>query len=64
MDLKYCDREDGTEVTHKEPEMRDIPFLANDMMDANPTMGKPLDTVDEPGKADAELGLDPMEVES
>lgn len=49
-------------MTHHEPETRDIPFLANDMMQSNPTTGKPLDTVDEPGKADGELGLDPMEV--
>jgi hypothetical protein len=50
-------------MTHHNEEMRDVPFLANDMMDPNPTMGKPLDTADEPGKADGELGLDPMEVE-
>jgi len=50
-------------MTHHNEEMRDVPFLANDMLDSNPTMGKPLDTADEPGKADGELGLDPMEVE-
>jgi hypothetical protein len=54
----------ASDMTHNDEGLRDVPFLANDMMEPNPTMGKPLDTVDEPGKADGELGLDPMEVES
>lgn len=40
----------------RETAVRDVPFLENDMKEHLPTMGKPLDTADEPGKADAELG--------
>jgi hypothetical protein len=42
-------------VTHQDGEIRDIPFARNDMKDEAATMGKPLDTADGPGKADAEL---------
>jgi hypothetical protein len=33
----------------------DVPFLKNDMNDALPTTGWPLDVSDAPGKADSEL---------
>ena len=36
-------------------EVREVPFLKNDMQDDLPTTGKPLNQADEPGKADAEL---------
>jgi hypothetical protein len=36
-------------------ETRDVPFLKNDMNDAPPTTGKPLDASDAPGKADSEM---------
>jgi len=36
-------------------ETRDMPFLKNDMNDAPPTTGKPLDAADAPGKADSEM---------
>jgi len=39
-------------------EVRDIPFFKNDMNGSTATMGKPLDTADGPGKADAELGVE------
>ena len=32
-----------------------MPFLKNDMNDALPTTGKPLDAADAPGKADSEM---------
>jgi hypothetical protein len=38
-----------------EGEVRDIPFLGNDMKDHSATMDKPLDTADAPGKADSEI---------
>ena len=37
-------------------EENDIPFVKNDLRDQPGTMGKPLDTVDAPGKADSEIG--------
>jgi len=40
----------------KELDVRDVPFMENDMKEHLPTTGKPLDTADEPGKADGELG--------
>lgn len=44
-------------MTHqKEGEVRDIPFLGNDMKESAPTMDWPLDAPDAPGKADSELG--------
>lgn len=42
-------------MTYQNGEIRDIPFLGNDMKDQPATMGKPLDPADGPGKADAEL---------
>jgi hypothetical protein len=44
----------------KAGEVRDVPFLGNDMKDSAPTMGKPLDPADGPGKADAELAEDEL----
>jgi hypothetical protein len=41
-------------------EVRDVPFLGNDMKDSPATMGKPLDPADGPGKADAELAEDAL----
>jgi hypothetical protein len=41
--------------TTKAGEVRDIPFLKNDMKDYPSTMDKPLDTADAPGKADSEM---------
>jgi hypothetical protein len=48
-------------MKHQDGEIRDVPFLKNDMKDELPTTGKPLDPADGPGKADAELG-DEIEV--
>ena len=48
-------------MTHNDGEIRDLPFLGNDMKDEPTTMGKPLDTADGPGKADAELIHDDFE---
>ena len=42
-------------MTHRDGEIRDVPFLSNDMKDELPTTGRPLDPADGPGKADAEL---------
>lgn len=39
-------------------EVRDVPFLGNDMKDSPRTMDKPLDTTDAPGKADSEMAAD------
>jgi hypothetical protein len=39
----------------KAGEVRDVPFLKNDMKDYPATMDKPLDTSDAPGKADSEM---------
>jgi len=36
-------------------EVRDVPFLKNDMHESVPTTGKPIDTADAPGKADSEM---------
>jgi hypothetical protein len=38
-----------------EGEVRDLPFMANDMKDHACTMDKPLDAADAPGKADSEI---------
>ena len=35
--------------------MRDVPFMNNDMNDAPPTTGRPLEASDAPGKADSEM---------
>jgi hypothetical protein len=37
-------------------EENDIPFMKNDLRDRPGAMGKPLNTVDAPGKADSEIG--------
>jgi len=39
-----------------EGEVRDLPFLGNDMKDHVFTMDKHLDAADAPGKADSEIG--------
>ena len=39
-----------------EGEVREVPFLKNDMKSHLPATGKPLDRADCPGKADAECG--------
>lgn len=39
----------------EEGEVRDVPFLKNDMKESVPTMGKPVNTPDAPGKADSEI---------
>lgn len=36
-------------------DIMDVPFLKNDMNDALPTTGWPLDVSDAPGKADSEM---------
>jgi len=42
--------------THdKEGEVRDLPFMKNDMKDSVPTTGWPVDTSDAHGKADSEI---------
>ena len=42
-------------MSSREGEVREIPFLGNDMKDHAATTGKPLDQADAPGKADSEL---------
>jgi len=43
-------------VLHKkEGEVRDLPFMGNDMKEHAVTMDKPLDAADAPGKADSEI---------
>lgn len=42
--------------TTEDFEENDIPFVKNELRDQPGTMGKPLDTVDAPGKADSEIG--------
>jgi hypothetical protein len=37
-----------------EGEVRDVPFLGNDLKDQLPTTGRPLDQADAPGKADSD----------
>jgi len=41
-----------------EGEVRELPFLGNDMKDHAATTGKPVDKADAPGKADSELTED------
>ncbi|MEQ1885199.1 MAG: hypothetical protein ABL967_09075 [Bryobacteraceae bacterium] len=49
-------------VLHKdEGEVRDFPFLRNDMKDHAFTMDRQAHVSDEPGKADAEIGEDEPE---
>jgi hypothetical protein len=43
-------------MSHQDGEVREVPFLKNDMKSHPPTTGKPLDCADSPGKADAECG--------
>jgi len=45
-------------MAHKDGEVRDVPFLKNDMKDQPTTTGKPLEPADGPGKADAEMAED------
>jgi hypothetical protein len=42
-------------MSKREGEVREIPFLKNDMKDQAPTTGKSLDKTDAPGKADSEF---------
>ena len=42
-------------VHREESEVQDIPFLRNDMKEEAPTMDRPLDVADKPGKADSEM---------
>ena len=48
-------------MSKREGEVREIPFLGNDMKDPAATTGKPLNHSDAPGRADSELseGADP-----
>ena len=41
-------------------ELRDVPFLGNDMTESLATTGRNLDTADAPGRADTELGEDDL----
>jgi len=42
-------------VHGEEGEVHDLPFMRNDMKDHTPTMDKPLDASDAPGRADSEM---------
>jgi len=42
-------------VHREEGEVQDLPFVRNDMKDHTPTMDKPLDASDAPGRADSEM---------
>ena len=48
----------------REGEVREVPFLKNDMKDQLPATGKCLDRADSPGKADAECGGQKDAIES
>jgi len=41
-------------MSKREGEVREVPFLQNDMKNQPPTTGKPLEPADAPGKADSE----------
>ena len=41
-------------MSKREGEVREVPFLGNDMKDQAPTTGKPSNQADAPGKADSE----------
>jgi len=41
-------------MSKREGEVREVPFLGNDMKDQPPTTGKPSSKADAPGKADSE----------
>ena len=43
-------------MSKQEGEVREVPFLKNDMKSQLPATGKRLDCSDSPGKADAECG--------
>lgn len=45
-----------------EGEVRDVPFLKNDMKDSAPTTGWPVDTPDAHGKADSEIADEEVSV--
>ena len=45
-------------MSNDEGEVREIPFLKNDMRDHAATTGRPVDKADAPGKADSELTED------
>ena len=45
-------------MSYSEGEVREIPFLKNDMKDHAATTGRPVDKADAPGKADSELTED------
>ena len=45
-------------MTSSKGEMREVPFLKNDMQDQPATTGRPVNTSDAPGKADSELTQD------
>jgi len=51
-------------MSNREGEVREVPFLKNDMKSHVPATGKPLDRADSPGKADAECGDQEDAVES
>jgi len=51
-------------VSKREGEVREVPFLKNDMKDQLPATGKCLDRTDSPGIADAECGGREDEVKS
>ena len=42
-------------MSKREGEVREIPFLKNDMKEQAPTTGRPADQADAPGKADSEF---------
>jgi len=41
-------------MSNGQGEVREVPFLKNDMKDLGSTTGRPLDKADAPGKADSE----------
>ena len=41
-------------MSKREGEVREVPFLGNDMKDQPPTTGRPSNQTDAPGKADSE----------
>ena len=48
----------GTVLHGEEGEVQDLPLMRNDMKDHTPTMDKPLDAADAPGRADSEMVTD------
>jgi hypothetical protein len=51
-------------MSNQQGEVREVPFLKNDMKSHPPATGKPLDRSDSPGNADAECGDQKDAVES